>query len=383
MGLREPGLAMANELLPGLTNFTRQARYYTVIGWMFASAGKGERLRLLESAFIQAVRSHRHTGPMPMAGVVGIDSVPRPKPGATLVPLTVGATSAIVSALDAPFYGPSAKTLGVAGTLEGKAKFEAIAGELAATVELDSSVLDGISERGIQGDLLRGLWQLCPCEPAVGRERDLLEELLFRHERRRMEVDLELESATDGPRRRTLALLLDALEPTADPERLLLSRFLEWVLRDEDYAPPEALRDEARGIAMLALRWCVRYALEIAWVSFGRIIAEYSAAGGGVDPIVDWVLGEAGGAGEWCPGSSERMERVVSEWERTPGAEMAGIDSASMRLASSELAAATLTAATVLAVLATRARELSGSAIGTFLTSVGHGGSRCRSWRLA
>ena len=185
LGLREPGLAMANRLLPGFTNFTQQARYYTVIAWIHVNAGRAERIRLLESAFVHAVREHKHTGRIDLFAMVGRNSVPFPDEGEDLLPLRSRDRERIVSAMDAPFYGPSAVSLGVAGQRGEISAFEAIARELADTVDIDPSALRQVSEKGLDRRLLAPLSALCPCEPAKGRERDLLEELLFRHEQRR------------------------------------------------------------------------------------------------------------------------------------------------------------------------------------------------------
>ncbi len=354
-GLRAPGLAMADRLLPGITNFTRQARCYTVIAWMYVKAGSAERLRPLESAFIQGVRHHRHTGGLPTVGLVGMDSVPSADPALELLSLVPG--KSIVSLMDAPFYGPSARMLGIAGEMDQKSAFTGIARKLAATVDLETSEIARIGESGMPRSLLPRLEGLCPCQAASGEERVLLEEVLFRHQRRRGDGAQSEEQSIDGPRRRTLALILDALQPATDPERLVLERLLDSALGRPGYQPPSALRDEAIGMAILALRWCLRFSIEAAWVAFGHLISEPFGRPGS-RPIVDFILDQAESRGRWCPEAEIPLANVVDSLGHAPGTEMRGIDAFREAAAAGEQARAALGAATVLALIADRVRHL-------------------------
>ena len=356
LGLRQPGLEMADRLLPGITNFTTQVRYYTVIAWIYARAEEAGKLRLLESAFVQAVRWHEHTGQIPVRGMVGTGSVPEGSEEDARLPLE-GSEGRLVSVMDAPFFGPSAKTLGVAGETGGRSGFEAIARELADTVAVDPEALQAISTSGMPRGLLQPISCLCPCESAQGRERELLEELLFRHDRRRTESPA-LENGVDGPRRRTLALLLDALEPTSDPERFFIERFLETLLRQNDYTPPEALAGEGEGIGLMALRWCFRYGLEIAWSAFGRTIGRYTFGTSRLGPVVAWMTENEAGRDRWRPAADVPIGDLVRELGSDPGVEMAGISEATTRLTEGAWAAASVTASALLALLAYRVRQL-------------------------
>lgn len=303
LGLRRPGLYMADALMPGFTNTTSQARYYTVIAFIYAHARNTEHLRLIESAFVHAIRRHQHVdGKRP--NHIGANSVPDAA-GAKL-PLTK--PTHIASALDAPFYGPSARTLGIAGrTISGEHECSKLARDIAETISVRDSHLPRPGSKFVNPSGADALAPLCLCMQPIGEERDLLQLLFFRLERRRPN---EVEHRIDGPRRRSLALLLHALEPEVPVSPRLLQRFLDSHLKRIDYRPPEALSEEAFGFAGLSLRWFFRHALETVWAAFGRMLLRDGPIGTDLAPYVDLTLSAAKGQGPWNPRKTMKVGTI-------------------------------------------------------------------------
>jgi hypothetical protein len=317
LGLRQPGLSMANVLLPGLTNTTRIARYYSVIGSMYQQAESKRHLRVLEDAFVQAVRWHHRDDPSTRpTGVVGADSVEQPRDPGGRHPLSSSAKT--VSALDAAFYGPSAVNLGIAGgTALGGLGRGPLAGSLAEAVQVTEH-WPGPDQRTIGTDDLEALSKLCPCTTPTGRERAVLQEILFRLKRRRSGADgmLSRELRSDGPRRRTLAVVLDGL-PHADQaggleaaEQYVGQLFLDWALgRAEDYEPAEELRPEAMGLAYSTLRWVFRHALETIWSGFGTLVYRGDVLQSSLGPVAQRVVESGDGSSAWFPKSGTTSMR--------------------------------------------------------------------------
>jgi len=319
LGLRRPGLYMADALLPGFTNTTNQARYYSVIAFMYAHAQDTEHLRLIESAYVHAIRRHEH-----------VDGVRPSHVGAVSVPhgddkkLPLTRSKRIVSALDAPFYGPSAWTLGVAGrSISGKHESSKLARDIAKTISVDPSCLPKPGRKTVKASSVDDLCPLCLCIPPKGRERSLLEELFFRIDRPRAE---EIERKKDGPRRRSMALLLHALVRTDRASPYILQRFLDSHLGRIDYKPPDMLTEEAFGFAGMALRWFFRHALETIWAGFGRLISRYGPLGTDMVPYVDQTLSEAKGMGPWNPETKRTVGSIATDLENSPERELNGMD---------------------------------------------------------
>ena len=319
LGLRQPGLNMADALLPGITNTTEHARYYTVIAWMYRNAKSLSHLRILESAFVQATRLHSHEEGASIRGVVGTRSLPVRDENHMVVLKT---ESDIVSVLDAAFYGPSAKTLGVAGPISRNGiGYTSLARRLAEKVEISERDIPNRDDIRVKASSIEPISWLCFCRSPGKSERKLLEEIFFRTNERRGE---RYEKHIDGPRRRSMALILHAIEPGVDDEPLLLQRFLDWRMGWGKYQPPEEFFEEAYGFAILALRWFFRHALETVWAVFGRLIADYAFTGHDVAPYVDVILLKALGERDWLPRSCATTEEIYSDLKEKPGLEFDG-----------------------------------------------------------
>lgn len=315
MGLRQPGLTMADTLLPGLTNTTQTVRYYTAIAAWFRDAPGTHALRVLESAYVHACREHRHLG-VPPVGVVGARTFAGAAAGD--YPTGLSLSPAAVSALDSAFYGPSAVALGVVGRdLDGHYRRTEIGNELADTCGVDSSGVDVSAPAPITRAFVASLGGLCPCTPALGAERDLLEEVLFRHDRRRPGTAGE----NDDARRATLALVLLLAEDVTDPEPTLLQGMIDRLVGRIPDAVPEALRAQADGLGLLALRWHFRHAVEGAWAAFGRLVFHERPYGAHAAPYVALVA-RAGDGGPWRPLLTDSVNTARGALPDVPGAEL-------------------------------------------------------------
>jgi hypothetical protein len=315
MGLRQPGLTMADTLLPGLTNTTQTVRYYTAIASWFRDAPGTHALRVLESAYVHACREHRHRGVAPV-GVVGARTFGAAAAGD--YPTGLGLSPAAVSALDSAFYGPSAVALGVVSRdLDGRYRRTEIGGELADTCGVDASGVDVAGPAPITRSLVTALGALCPCTPAVGPERDLLEEILFRLTRRRSGAFGE----NDDARRATLALVLHLAEDVTDPEPTLLQGMIDRLVGRIPDTVPEALRPQADGLGLLALRWHFRHAVESAWAAFGRLVFHERPYGAHAAPYVA-LIAAAGDGSPWRPRLTVPVRTVLDALPDNPGAEL-------------------------------------------------------------
>ncbi len=346
LGLRAPGLAMADTLLPGITNTTKRVRYYTVIAWMYHHAKTRQHLRLLESAFVQSIRHHEHVTP---GGVSAIGSQTLPtEEHRGRVPLLAGSRR-LPSVLDPAYYGPSAALLGIAADGDGHLQVTREARDLARTLSVDAGSLPAPTDTAISVSALQHLGPLCFCQEPGADERQLLEEFLFRMQLRRDGADEE--RVRDGPRRRTLALLLDLVRPGDDEELTVLQRVLDWGVGRDGYSPPAVFEEEAYGLAVLALRRHFRHALESVWSAFGRLIREYSFPGCTVGPYVHVVLAEANGEDEWNPSRDAAIHTILAAADVAPGAELRGSKRILEQLEAVP-ARAVVTAAVLLAMLA-------------------------------
>lgn len=347
LGVRQPGLTLAARFLPGLTNTTRVARYYSVIAWLAVNAKSAAHCRSLETAFIQAVRVH-HAGVAPVRGLVGIEKAPRQGNGRW--PLK--SAEPLPSALDAAFYGPSVKALNLANFDAKSPEYTDFADELAKALGVDDSAVPPPDLDNISAARAAKLAPLCPCTPPSGQERDLLIELLFRLDRPRAEGSPA--AAEDARRRRGLALLIDACDGTTDEEVALPQLFLDWAVGRGTYAPPAALGRTALIGAVVGLRHHFRFALETAWYSFWELL-EPPRLGLSVKPFVDRVLKEADGADRWRPSKTTLVSEAVTRFRSERNLEA----TCKQRLRDElDPAAALLAAAVTLAVLLRSARSL-------------------------
>ena len=350
LGVRLPGLQMAEALLPGITNTTRRARNYSLIAWMYTYANGGDDLRALESAFVHATRRHDHLDALPSSGVVGSQSVPEAKQGGQL-PLFKD--EPIVSVLRADFYGPSARLLGLAGkATSGRHAYESIAKRIAESLPIPSGDTLLSARQNITAAEADALSPLCLCQPPQVVERDLLVELFFRLNEPRTKTP-GMDEYVDEPRRLSLALLLLALEPTDDPQKFLLQRFLDWGLGRGKWSPPAQLEQYAHGWAVQGMRWHFRHALEAVWSGFGRLLGKYSFPGTSLRPYIEAVAMASKGKGPWTPKPDKLIGAIAEDVPDDPGVELLGHLEIDKWLKSSP-ERAVLIAATQLAAMATR-----------------------------
>lgn len=302
LGLRTPGLVMANALLPGFSNTTVHVRYYTLVAWLYSRAGKHGR-RALETAFVHAVRLHHHE--VRPGGVIGIDSVPLETDGV----LPLECAKAIPSALQAQFYGPSARTLGLTDLDEdGEHACTTLGREIADAAAIPPECVPNYGAKSYQLENAKKLGKLCLCTRPAGAERDLLEDMLFRLVRHRPGAE-----RFDGPRRRSLGLILHTLEdPASDVEQQVLQRMIDWALGRGGYEPPPALAEEAYGFAWLGMRWHFRHALELMWAGFGRLIRVNPSAGTAIAGFTDAVCAAGKGREVWAPSPERTIGEVVA-----------------------------------------------------------------------
>ena len=103
----------------------------------------------------------------------------------------------------------------------------------------------------------------------------------------------------------------------------------------------------------------LQFALEIAWVAFGNLIAAFSFGTSSMKPVCEWILAEATRENPWCPPGTLTVEAALAELGSTTGMEVDGAEAASAFLSDGDFAGATLSAATLLALVATHAKDLS------------------------
>ncbi|NVB37263.1 hypothetical protein G6O69_36940 [Pseudenhygromyxa sp. WMMC2535] len=251
------------------------------------------------------------------------------------------------SAFDAPNYGPSVKALGLGSRAAGRVtKF---AKKLGATLDLDVA-LPPPGSKTISETTVEHLGGLCLCNSPLRGERDMLEELLFRHEQRRSQ---HIEKRVDGPRRRSLALLLHALEPTESPRLFLLQRFIDWQKGTGDYEPPSALLEESYGWALLGLRWFFRHSLESVWAGFGHLIDRGHVPSTDLTETVAVVLDAADGSSRWLPHHSSTLGEVTRGFAEEAGIQGEGHEVIGLTL-DTDPGAGIVAAAVSLAALAMR-----------------------------
>lgn len=260
LGLLDPGLRMADAMLPGVTNTTERARNYTLAAWITRSASDKAELRRLETAFVHAVHNHAHMESAETRGVIGIDS------GIVCGPAGIELEKhPKVSVLDAANYGPSSFRLGAVGrSPRGYGPSDdPVAAALADEVSVSGGVIRRIKKGLITREGIEELSSLCFCQPPRPGEREALTELLFRLSPR---TGPGLETRLDRPRRETLTLLLLYLELGLSSSEEIVNDLEAWVRGLGKHAKiPEALQPVARGMAVLGLRGAFKRCLEALW----------------------------------------------------------------------------------------------------------------------
>jgi hypothetical protein len=350
LGVRQPGLTLADRLLPGLTNTTNQIRYYSVIAWIAANATSKRHERVLENAFVQAVRLHHEGSPFPRA-VVGRNKVPKPEGGRW----PIVSEEPIPSVLEPAQYGPSVTALGLANFRTRK-RTRQFAEVLAALSGVSGSAVPKGDTEFLSRAQVRALTPLCLCNKPSRKERNLLLELMFRLEGR---DDRFSEENSDGPRRRGLALVLDACEGRVDNEVDILQRVLDWAMGRGGYDPPNELEETAELATALALRRHFRFALEVVWRAFGYFL-DLPSAGLSLDPYVSRVVKKADGSGAWTPARQAKLSEVVARFsQKRIGLENEGSDKLEV-LVEEDPAAALLAAGVQLAVVVRSTRIVQG-----------------------
>ncbi len=261
LALQEPGLRMANRLLPGITNGTVRARNYTIAAWITTQATTPEKIRSLETAVIHAASRHSHVDPELASGVIGINT--GKKTDAATIDLGKHPN---VSVLGAPFYGPSAYRLGVVGKRPTGAygpSDDPLGRELGQLGPLSDQAAHAIAGRTVDAADLGELEALCPCQLPAGREQELLIDILFRFTRR---SGHRLEEDVDAPRRNSLGLILQQVEAGLWTPDLILENLVAWKRGlPHTAAPSDHFKRSASGFAILGIRSIFKRALETLW----------------------------------------------------------------------------------------------------------------------
>lgn len=261
LALQEPGLRMANRLLPGITNGTVRARNYTIAAWITTQANSPDKIRLLETAVIHAASRHSHVDPELASGVIGINT--GKKTDAATIDLGKHPN---VSVLGAPFYGPSAYRLGVIGKRPAGAygpSDDPLGRELGQLAPLSDQAASVIAGSTVDEADLGEFETLCPCRLPDGREQELLIDILFRFTQR---SGHRLEEDVDAPRRNSLGLILQQVEAGLWTRDLILENLIAWK-RGLAHAvtPTSHFERSASGFAILGIRSIFKRALETLW----------------------------------------------------------------------------------------------------------------------
>jgi hypothetical protein len=272
LSLQEPGLRIANRLLPGITNTTARARNYTIASWITTQARSPAEIRRLETAILHAASRHAHGNELPETGMVGIN----------IGKLSKGMSidldrQANVTVLGAPFYGPSAFRLGavekrIAGGYGPTT--DPVGRQLGRLGPVDENTVRYVSEGKITLQNLAAFETFCLCQPPGEVECNLLIELLFRFTQR---SQLRSEEISDGPRRLSLGLLLLMVDAELTDRDAILGDLIAWSRgRTSIVTPGEAFAWPAQGFAILGLRSILKRSLENFWCSAMHDAGEFN-----------------------------------------------------------------------------------------------------------
>jgi hypothetical protein len=274
LALQEPGLKMANQLLPGITNNTQKARNYTLAAWLTTFAPDRNARRNLETAYVHAVHNHEHVESASPTGVIGINSG---KSFSDTKERTLE-THPNVSVLGAPFYGPSSYILGAVGrTSRGEygPTDDPIGMRLARSIGLSASAISKGAKGHVNRRVLAELSSLCLCAPPTGSEKEALVNLLFRFTAR---SGIGLDERWDRPRRRTLALLLQHADAGIADREAIPDNLVAWIRgHAHNVTPHAAFEEQARGLAVLGVRSAFKLSLETVWCSLLQDACLHSA----------------------------------------------------------------------------------------------------------
>jgi hypothetical protein len=314
LSLQEPGLRIANRLLPGITNTTARARNYTIAAWITTQARTPAEIRRLETAILHASSRHAHVAELPETGMVGIN-IGKSGQGQS-IDLNQQPN---VSVLGAPFYGPSAYRLGIVGKREGGGygpPDDPVGRALGRLNPPSAGAAQCVGDGLLPAPHLAAFESFCLCQAPKDEERDLLIEMLFRFTPR---SGFRLEELVDGPRRLSLGLLLQMVDSQLTDRDAILGDLISWSRgRASIVTPDEAFVWPARGFAILGLRSILKRSLENFWCSAMHDAAEFN------DLVVD---------------SAAFVERVLSSGEPTASslAACADIDAAIRQFSDGEL----------------------------------------------
>lgn len=306
LSLQEPGLRIANRLLPGITNTTARARNYTIAAWITTQARTPAEMRRLETAVLHAASRHVHGAELPETGMVGIN-IGKSGQGSS-VDLD---RQPNVSVMGAPFYGPSAYRLGVIGKREGGGygptddPVGRALGQLGSLGEGASRCLDdGI----LPAAHLAEFEPFCLCQSPQEAERDLLVELLFRFTPR---SGFRLEDLIDRPRRLSLGLLLQMVDAGLTERDGILGDLISWSRgRTSTVTPDESFHWPARGFAVLGMRSILKRSLENLWCSAMHEASEFNDLVIDSAAFVDRMLSSADPAASALVGCAEIDEAI-------------------------------------------------------------------------
>lgn len=310
LGLRQPGLVMANALLPGITNTTSRARQYSLIAWLRAYGTSEGHMRRMESAYVHAVRNHEHSGPNPATGAVGSNAVPEAADGV----YRIAHDRDLPSVQQPAYYGPSARYLGIEWKTRRPSPTEETVA-LAKSLGIPRSAVPSAEDSMVSAAALSEIARLCPCQSPNPEERQILERLLFRIGENRSGGN----GQWDARRRRGMAYLLHAVQEGESSSDGILQLALDRVFGRIESQAPAALVDEEWGFAVMGLRWHFRHALESMWTAFGRILADDTTRHDSIDSICAAALVD-GDNSHWQPGRATPLSDVVAaiETEREP-----------------------------------------------------------------
>lgn len=271
LSLQEPGLRIANRLLPGITNTTARARNYTIAAWITTQARTPEEIRRLETAVLHAASRHAHGTELPETGMVGIN-IGKSGQGQS-IDLN---RQPNVSVLSAPFYGPSAYRLGVIGKRDGGGygpTDDPVGRALGQLSPPSAGAAQCLADGILTAPHLATFEPFCLCQAPKGAERDLLVELLFRFKPR---SGFRLEELVDGPRRLSLGLLLQMVDAKLTDRDGMLGDLISWSRgRTSIVTPEESFNWPARGFAILGLRSILKRSLENLWCSAMHEASEF------------------------------------------------------------------------------------------------------------
>lgn len=350
LGLRQPGLQMANAIFPGFTNTTRRARNYSIIAWIVTRAQNQGHLRRLETAVVHAARSHEHGDANRAVGVIGARSVPGGDSGSESL---LEFDKRLPSVLQPANYGPSARYLGLLDPRSAQPRPTQRARALAEAIGIPDWAVPSHDAPTLSAAARKEIGRLCPCtDPAPG-ERDLLEAMLLPapHDTRGDFAQWDLR------RRRGLALMLHEVKCGRRERLPILQNYVDWITGRPAEAPPSELADEAWGFGVLSLRWFFRHALESVWGAFGRLVAQRQPMPATRAYVVRSALAAADSSSLWAPGATMDPRAAAAALRDLRAAETEGHELINARMPENP-ALAMLAAATQLALVCTSVTQL-------------------------